>query len=364
MNFFWFTIVFSFFRLGSFISTTISNDIIEYQSHNQNYCICVPYYQCKEDYSGLAEDVIDIVDVRSAMNGNYDTERCVGYFDVCCKVQCGLGKSFNSNDDIHQTRLEKFFGYRILGENNEAEFAEFPWMLGILEDKTYRCGGSLIHPQVALTAAHCVTRAGPFTVRAGEWNWEALSEPIPHQDRNTKKVIIHPQYHPGSLRNDVALLILEKPFRLTRNVIPTCLPNKGARFDYQRCLTMGWGKNSHKRGTYQPVLKKLELPIVPREKCLKVLQSTILGTFFNLHESFICAGGEALKDTCKGDGGGPLMCPILGQPGRYQQVGIVSWGITCGLQNTPGVYANIAIFVDWIDFTLSRHGFDSSIYKY
>lgn len=127
---------------------------------------------------------------------------------------------------------------------------------------------------------------------------------------------------------------------------------------------MGWGKNSYKRGSYQPILKKMDLPVVPRGDCLIALQKARLGSLFELHNSFICAGGEDNKDTCKGDGGGPLICPITGQPGRYQQVGIVSWGLTCGVHNTPGVYVNIAIFIDWIDFTMSVHGFDSTIYKY
>lgn len=178
------------------------------------------------------------------------------------------------------------------------------------------------------------------------------------------QVIIHPQYHAGSLRNDVALVILQRPFRLTENVVPACLPYQGMQFDRNGCITMGWGKNSYKRGSYQPILKKMELPLVARKTCLKSLQTARLGPFFNLHVSFICAGGEANKDTCKGDGGSPLVCPIIGQPGRYQQVGIVSWGLTCGLQDTPGVYVNLAIFIDWIDFTLGVYGFNSNIYKY
>lgn len=82
-----------------------------------------------------------------------------------------------------------------------------------------------------------------------------------------------------------------------------------------------------------------------------------------MHKSFLCAGGEENKDTCKGDGGSPLICPLIGQNNRYEQVGIVSWGLTCGLQNTPGVYVNVAMFSDWIDKEMMLHNFDTNIYK-
>ena len=31
---------------------------------------------------------------------------------------------------------------------------------------------------------------------------------------------------------------------------------------------------------------------------------------FRLHSSFLCAGGIPGKDTCKGDGGSPLVCEV------------------------------------------------------
>ncbi|KAJ8968757.1 hypothetical protein NQ314_002130 [Rhamnusium bicolor] len=178
------------------------------------------------------------------------------------------------------------------------------------------------------------------------------------------QVIIHPHYHAPSLRNDIALIILDAPFKLTENVGLACLPKERRQMDNNKCIATGWGKNSYKKETYQSILKKIELPIVSRDVCLRALQKARLGPFFNLHKSFICAGGEENKDTCKGDGGSPLMCPVVDQPGRYEQVGIVSWGLTCGIQNTPGVYVNIDLFRPWIDHVMKSQDFDTNVYKY
>lgn len=80
-----------------------------------------------------------------------------------------------------------------------------------------------------------------------------------------------------------------------------------------------------KSGKYQVILKRVELPIVPREPCVRLLRETRLGAHFELNKSFICAGGERGKDTCKGDGGSPLVCPVDGEVDRYYQAGIVAW---------------------------------------
>lgn len=49
----------------------------------------------------------------------------------------------------------------------------------------------------------------------------------------------------------------------------------------------------------ESVLRKIDVPIVPRKVCQDILRSTRLGKYFILHQSFICAGGQTGKDTCK-----------------------------------------------------------------
>lgn len=61
-------------------------------------------------------------------------------------------------------------------------------------------------------------------------------------------------------------------------------------------------------------------------------------------------------DACQGDSGGPLMC-------NNKLSGIVSYGFECALANSPGVYANVSYFHDWLvqtnkslDYTVFKNG--------
>lgn len=168
----------------------------------------------------------------------------------------------------------------------------------------YKCAGSLIHPSVVMTVAHCVIDLKDITdvkIRAGEWDTQTSNEPFPHQDREIVEVIIHEHYRRGSHFNDIALLFLNKPVDLAENVNTVCLPPPNHVFDHKRCAATGWGKDKFgSNGLYQVIMKKVELPIVPSAECQIKLRETRLGRHFILDPSFICAGGESGKDTCQG----------------------------------------------------------------
>ncbi|XP_055346398.1 phenoloxidase-activating factor 2-like [Paramacrobiotus metropolitanus] len=226
---------------------------------------------------------------------------------------------------------------------NEAEFGEYPWMAAILKtDLNYVCGGALIDARIVLSAAHCVAKVKneDLIVRLGEYDVSETTEP-PYQDIHVKRVIIHADYHSGTLRNDIALLILDQPAAMTSYIRPVCLPPI-VDFTGMMCTVTGWGKNNP-TGQYSNVLKEVDVPIMTNDQCQGILRtSQELGPIFNLHNSFLCAGTLG-KDACAGDGGSPLVCKV---DGVYRLAGLVSWGINCG--QFPGVYTRISNFVPWI----------------
>lgn len=204
-----------------------------------------------------------------------------------------------------------------------------------------------------LTSAHCIskTQADSLKIRAGQ----TLDKIDDSYKREVSRSVIHEHYERRGLVNDIALLFLKEPLKMTKNVNTICLPPPN-QVDLQRCFVSGWKRDKiDESGQYQAYLKTVELPIVNREKCVMGMRKTKFGQNYELHESFICAGGEIAKDTCEADGdlGAPLVCPIPNTINRYHQIGVLSWDFGLG-NSMPGVYVNVPLFANWINDQLNR----------
>lgn len=263
---------------------------------------------------------------------------------------------------------------------------------------THKCAGSLIHPSVVLTVAHCVhnTPVERLLVRVGGGGTNDFPD-FPHSQHRLRQVIVHERFNASrySMHNDIALLFLDTPVAVSSvsgGPRTICLPatiqaarrqNQVSRgrsstttttiFDNHRCVVSGWkapvSRHQNHRGAAH-ILNKIQVPMVPRKICERALQSTRLGRRFRLHRSFICAGGEPGRDACTGDGGSPLVCVarndgapvVVGGQVRYVQTGIVALGIGCG-NHVPAVYVNVAEFRQWIDDQMLTNGYARRFYQ-
>lgn len=142
-------------------------------------------------------------------------------------------------------------------------------------------------------------------MRLGEWDIYNIVEPQPHMERSIKSIVIHPEYSSSNMHNDIAIITLYEMVTATASnyISPVCLPPKPSDTvvlqHWTGCRVSGWGTESFEQPRYPGVLKKVNVPLWNRDRCVESLRTTRLGRKFHLHGGFLCAGGEEHEDACK-----------------------------------------------------------------
>ena len=236
-------------------------------------------------------------------------------------------------------------GGKTLKNQNKYEF-----MMAIVNDDNFECGGSLIGKNLMITAAHCSTgvKLSKLRVLANRLNLKKTNAQEAGVVMTVKKIHIHPKYkdEPTPV-NDIAIWELaggdnwnhyiDLP---TSPVVPTLVKGK----------VVGWGTTSE-NGELSPILKEITMPIVPVNQCSKMLD-------VKLPQSNFCASGKQSKDSCQGDSGGPFI--IRGADGKPTLLGVVSFGYGCGEQGMPGVYARVWSYLNFINAIKKQHDLTAS----
>ena len=223
----------------------------------------------------------------------------------------------------------------IVGGHN-ASAGEWPSVAAISYG-AFSCTGTLIAPDVVLTAGHCssVTGASGFgtpatwpaaliDVRIGGTNY-GEGERVP-----VSSVTAHQNYLATS-GYDISLLKLSRASTKTPTKVAgtadTALWAAGTSE-----WIVGWGV-TEEGGSSPDVLQEAQVPIVTDATC-----ANAYGDFDA--RTMICAGfPQGGVDTCQGDSGGPMYGTTAS--GARRVVGATSFGEGCARPNKPGVYARV-----------------------
>ncbi|XP_047473589.1 ficolin-2-like [Penaeus chinensis] len=236
---------------------------------------------------------------------------------------------------------------RIVGGTTVKSRHKYPWYVGLhhtyLPDSI--CGGSIISVQYILTAAHCIAGYCQFlTVSIADFNQHSAADDVKGVTRLAQidRCIVHDDYDNKTMDNDIGLIRLKEKLSLKTNedLRSVYLP-ESRKNTYEGILgtVYGWGRLGSD-GPVPDVLQEVSLPILGKACTGRVIAGSVITS------QMICAGvPEGGKDSCQGDSGGPL---TVVEKGKTVIVGLVSFGDSCGLPDSPGVYTRVSEYLDWI----------------
>ena len=292
----------------------------------------------------------------------------------------------------HNPKKKKSLSFSKIVGGRVARFGEFPWQVAMYTKSTLErgggvdCGAVIIDEMHLLTAAHCVAANGPCynapTKKRFLELFNQTSTPTAHkmfsyhiedyrkcqwmnprdliifagladmtditsmrvigtQERAVSKIVVPEEFY-GEAQNDIAVLTLSRPLIFTGLVRPACLPSPDLQLKPGRPLTVtGFGTLSY-GGESSNHLMKAKLHFYPTEECHEMYE----GTFKKF-----CAGiKEGGVDSCQGDSGGPIGIDRRREgEEQFTVVGLVSYGYYCAEPDTPGAYADLRYFLDFIE---------------
>lgn len=274
----------------------------------------------------------------------------------------------------------------------DAEISDWPGMASVqtVSGGTiyHECGATMIAPEWALTAAHCVentrietngraaqyiegntgemTRFGTLAVAAGLGDLTVIPKGTVFAVR---EVVIHPGYQVAAPEkgNDLALLRIAGRWDGPLMPIDGVTGTAGDLMrPYADIVAAGYGKvgetaqgeegvargGRHVRAP-SLILQEGYVPAVDTAVCdgqirARINESGLAAVYPDISidpATQICAGIGG-SDACQGDSGGPLV--LRTAPGEPVQAGIVSWGMGCARVESPGVYMRVSAYAPWI----------------
>jgi secreted trypsin-like serine protease len=231
---------------------------------------------------------------------------------------------------------------------------EWPWAAFILatnkHDEGFSCSGTVVAPNLVLTAGHCVedivtgqhTAAARYTVVTGSRD---IRDATVRQVSKVSRTILYPGFNRFKVHGDAGLLVLATP--TTAPAVALAGPADAALFGPGTPTWIaGWGLSGKPpRLKLSPILRRGATFVQRRLYCRN--HSRAYYPFFNFSSQLctITPPGFSIG-TCHGDSGGPALA--FREDGTPVQIGVTSLGAADCDTHVPDIFTRVDRIFPWI----------------
>ncbi|HWB69937.1 MAG TPA: serine protease, partial [Solirubrobacterales bacterium] len=241
----------------------------------------------------------------------------------------------------------------ILG-GSPASTAAFPWMAFVnatdAKGNGFSCSGTVVSPNVVLTAGHCVedlssgeiTPAEEYQVVTGSSN---VADATARQVSGVSRAIVYPRFSRSTAQSDAGLLILSTP--TTAPAVPLASGADRGLLRTRTPITIaGWGLTAGRARSTPNTLRRARTFVQSHRYCNKAV-----GLYYPFFAGAtqLCAiqPPRFTVGTCHGDSGGPALARR--EDGTTVEVGITSLvGQDC-TPLLPDVFTRVDRVSGWVN---------------